>query len=370
MGTLAMIGAIAFDPAIRGILVVLVGSVVLMGSIYMIVSTNSGVRVGFLISASALCGWMFLMGSLWVIYGIGLVGRAPAWMVTDINLSRETPVEQVPELSKLPAENALPKAEELLDRYPLLHAIVLGSEGSDYTPATLTKLKTIVQPWVILDVAEVPDLVTKSKDQAGSVISGDSEVAGLLDGSPTALATEIRKQASALREEIEEPLNGWCLLTESDPWRGEAVASADGSLAAQKIFGDSTTSADYLVDDVFFWGGKIDCNPVEEKSMVSRTWDRVASVFEVKNPKLLGAVTLVKAQDVVVEPGGTPPPAAKEKGASTVTVVMLRNLGNKRFIPFMFALVNLLGFVLFTTMLHYRDKQAMAIRSAFTPSKN
>ena len=177
-------------------------------------------------------------------------------------------------------------------------------------------------------------------------------------------------QASALREEIEEPLNGWCLLTESDPRRGEAVASADGSLAAQKIFGDSTTSADYLVDDVFFWGGKIDCNPVEEKSMVSRTWDRVASVFEVKNPKLLGAVTLVKAQDVVVEPGGTPPPAAKEKGASTVTVVMLRNLGNKRFIPFMFALVNLLGFVLFTTMLHYRDKQAMAIRSAFTPSKN
>ena len=116
MGTLAMIGAIAFDPAIRGILVVLVGSVVLMGSIYMIVSTNSGVRVGFLISASALCGWMFLMGSLWVIYGIGLVGRAPAWMVTDINLSRETPVEKVPELSKLPAENALPAPVRMATR--------------------------------------------------------------------------------------------------------------------------------------------------------------------------------------------------------------------------------------------------------------
>ena len=46
MSGLAMIGAIAFDPTVRGILVVVVGTTVLMGSIFMILSTNSGVRVG------------------------------------------------------------------------------------------------------------------------------------------------------------------------------------------------------------------------------------------------------------------------------------------------------------------------------------
>jgi hypothetical protein len=90
MGGLALIGAIAFDPTIRGVLVVVVSTTVLLGSIFMILATNSGVRVGFLVAASGFFAWMFLMGSIWVIYGIGLKGRDPAWMPTDINYSRTT----------------------------------------------------------------------------------------------------------------------------------------------------------------------------------------------------------------------------------------------------------------------------------------
>ena len=48
---------------------------------------------------------------------------------------------------------------------------------------------------------------------------------------------------------------------------------------------------------------------------------------------------------------------------------MLRNLGNKRFIPFCVAIVALLGFAVFTTILHYRDKRAMELRAAFTGAK-
>ena len=54
MQTLA---AIAFDPAIRGVLVVATGVAVLIGSIYLIVSTNIGFRQGLLVTLACLAGW-------------------------------------------------------------------------------------------------------------------------------------------------------------------------------------------------------------------------------------------------------------------------------------------------------------------------
>ena len=40
------LGGIAWDPTVRGILVVLVGSSVLMGSTWLLVTTNVGARLG------------------------------------------------------------------------------------------------------------------------------------------------------------------------------------------------------------------------------------------------------------------------------------------------------------------------------------
>src|SRR5690606_22243927 len=49
---MSFLAAIQFDPHIRGVLVVLVGVVVLFGSVYLLVATNTGVRTGFLIAAA------------------------------------------------------------------------------------------------------------------------------------------------------------------------------------------------------------------------------------------------------------------------------------------------------------------------------
>lgn len=366
MGGLAMLSAIAFDPTVRGILVVVVGTTVLMGSIFMILSTNSGVRVGFLLAVTGLTGWMMLMGSVWVIYGIGLKGRDPAWMPTDINYSRTTDVPDVPELAKLPSEEDLPKAEDLLEKRPLLWALALGAEGSAYEPSSLTKLKTEIQPWVTVSNRNLYPVVQKARKQATAVLDEHPEVVALFDQGGDTLRNKVREESSALREEIEKPLGGWCLLTESDPRRGEAQASADAALTAAKAFGDPTSSASYIVEDVFFYGGKEPCNPITEKSELAQAGHRIWTALEVKNPKLLAAVTVMKAKQFPVVAGQAPPPATREEGASTTTVVMLRNLGNKRFIPFTFALVNFILFAIFVTILHYRDKQAMATRAAFS----
>jgi len=64
---------------LRGILTVIIGVVVLMGSVYFILSTNMGGRLAFLVSFASLAGWFFLMGAVWWTYGIGLKGPDPSW---------------------------------------------------------------------------------------------------------------------------------------------------------------------------------------------------------------------------------------------------------------------------------------------------
>lgn len=75
---LAML-AINWEPELRGVLTVIIGFTVLMGSVYMVLATNMGARLGFLVAFSGLMGWMALMGGIWWIYGIGYKGAAPEW---------------------------------------------------------------------------------------------------------------------------------------------------------------------------------------------------------------------------------------------------------------------------------------------------
>ncbi len=71
--------AIGWEPELRGLLTVVIGFVILMGSVYMIMATNMGSRLAFLVALTGLAGWMMLMGLVWWIYGIGLRGNDPTW---------------------------------------------------------------------------------------------------------------------------------------------------------------------------------------------------------------------------------------------------------------------------------------------------
>ena len=82
---LHVVAGIAWDPQIRGFLAVLVGVVVLMGSVYLLLGTNLGARLGFLVAISAIFGWCTLMGVTWWVYGnIGMLGETPHWEVEEI----------------------------------------------------------------------------------------------------------------------------------------------------------------------------------------------------------------------------------------------------------------------------------------------
>jgi len=87
------LAALRWDPQIRGGLIVLTAATILIGSVYLLLATNTGARVGFMIAAAALFGWWMVMGAVWVVFGIGIKGEEPSWKPLEVvsgDLSQST----------------------------------------------------------------------------------------------------------------------------------------------------------------------------------------------------------------------------------------------------------------------------------------
>ena len=134
------LAGIAWDPQIRGILSVLVGVVVLMGSVYLLLATNVASRLGFLLSLAAVFAWMTIHGTVWWIYppGTGPAGRPPSWEVKeivygdlsnsmlaeahDLDTSTLPPPEEVDELTPEQVQQLSDEHADELDEWSLLAA--------------------------------------------------------------------------------------------------------------------------------------------------------------------------------------------------------------------------------------------------------
>lgn len=81
---MSLLAVIAWDPQVRGAVIVLASIIILPGSVYMLLATNTGIKVGFLLAAAGLAGWMALMAVTWVVYGIGLKGDPAHWKVLEV----------------------------------------------------------------------------------------------------------------------------------------------------------------------------------------------------------------------------------------------------------------------------------------------
>ena len=76
-----VVAALSWNPQVKGALIVLVAVLILCGSVYFILATNTGARLGFLLAGAGLMGWIAILGVVWTVYGIGLKGTAPSWVV-------------------------------------------------------------------------------------------------------------------------------------------------------------------------------------------------------------------------------------------------------------------------------------------------
>jgi hypothetical protein len=153
--------SIAWDPGLRGVLVVATGVTVLMGSIYLVLGTNLGSRLGFLVTVAGLTGWLTLMGFVWCMYGIGYKGTATHWKVEEVLTS-----SSAKDLSaaKLAAAHDLSKWTELPADSPARGEAAAAATAAVAPPAG-------VDSRVKLFTADTDFLVTDAYTKGGKKIS-------------------------------------------------------------------------------------------------------------------------------------------------------------------------------------------------------
>jgi hypothetical protein len=365
MQMINLIAGLAWDPEIRGFMAVLTGIVVLMGSVWLILSTNSGTRLGTLISGAGFFGWMAIMGSVWWIYGIGYAGDRPVFEELEIvesDLGGAHLDFAANDTAETLASEGLPVAYELvIDAHAAAVAEygegVFGPDWESLVPAA--------------DRARVTEVRTAWADFGA--VTADSMTAdmieGLTDAEIVALAAEedAKNQATTLSElaavapsivPAELPqLGDWRLLSTAE--MGEAQASAIAMLleSGDYDFGGQT---EFKILNGYASGGK-DGLP-DDPSRWDRVYTQFRSALTIKHPT---GYALIQVQAVTEEsldnlPGTAPKRPVVDENEPVVSVVMIRNLGNLRQLPAMVTIGSLLIFLAFCYMLHERDKVAMA----------
>lgn len=284
------LAGIAWDPQIRGILSVLVGVVVLMGSVYLLLATNVAHRLGFLLALAAIFGWMTIHGLVWLIYppGSGPAGRGPSWEVQEIVYG---------DLS----ESMLDKAH--------------GVDTSTLPPS-----------------AEVDELTPE--------------------------------EVEAISDEHADDLDGWSLLDASDASRGEAQTAVDAVLAEGIVPGfEEATNRVYTY--TFETGGKPER---ESDSVVDRVKNRIGNTLRITHPPHYAIVQMQPATVEEAAPGEPPNQPEIVEGSQPVSVVLIRDIGERRMPATLIFLGSGLIFGLLCVMLHQRDRRVAEHRSAPLPA--
>jgi hypothetical protein len=296
------LGGLAWDPHYRGALTVITAVAILMGSIYLILYTNVGARLGFLVALGGLFGWMTILGLTWWLAppAIGPRGTLPEWQPVEI-------VYGDPSTAGNEAASDLPNA-----------CFSTTSAGCEQLSETDSFVDDVI--------AANPDLVEELNE--GATLSD----AAVLD--PDVVA------------DLE--LEGWHVVSNADA--GEAQAVAGGLLVEDGVFEDPT---DFKVLDTFEIGGKPER---DDDDMVSRVAYKFSSAARLRHPI---KYSVVQVQPVITQeavPGEPPPLPEVDPNAQVISIVMVRELGNRRVPPAMVTIASAILLGVTAYALHRRDK--------------
>ena len=132
-----LLGALTWEPQIKGGLYVLLAVLILPGSVYLILATDTGARLGFQLAAAGLAGFMVIIGAVWWVYGIGPQGPTPIWEAVtvvsgDPTQSRQGQLQDFPEAwDKLEITDP-----EVADAQPVVDGDLTGEEGGLFQSPT------------------------------------------------------------------------------------------------------------------------------------------------------------------------------------------------------------------------------------------
>lgn len=349
MEAVDLIAGLAWDPEIRGFLAVLTGVVVLMGSVWLLLATNSGIRLGTLIALAGFFGWMAIMAAIWWIYGIGYRGDAPRWEQVEIveGFSGEG------HLSFAALDEAELLRSELL---PTAHDLVVDAYaelGSVTDPELRAEIEVANVEFGVVTVADLTADQTEGLTSQEQAALAEEEYAK----NRAATLSELAAVAPKLINQNDGSLGGWTLLSTAQA--GEAQASAIAMLLDSGDFSFSSQN-EFKILDSFTIGGKRGLP--SDPSRWDRIETQIRTALTLKHPTRYGIVQMqaVLPESIDNLPGQVPKRPIADPDEPVVSVVMIRNLGNLRLVPALVTLGSLLIFLALCYMLHERDKVVMA----------
>lgn len=299
-----LLGALTWSPGFKGLLTVAVAVAILCGSAALILGTNSGARLGFLIALTGLFGWFLVMGIVWSIYGIGYKGPAPSWNLVEV-------VDGSPAASRVPVADSLPLPTDLPD--PVAERDASKALTKEFPPTAKDPV--------------IGDLVTFDP---------------------------------ALRDAINDQVAPWKILETSNKYTGETQSVVGEVLGpdGQAIF---ASASDYIVLDSFVTGGKTGRT---DNSTIGRIKYKFTSAVEFNNQPLRAAVQLQPVVPQETKDGQAPPLPVANSDAPFYTVILERDRGALRLPAISFTIFSGLVFAVTANMLHRRDKLVARQRAA------
>lgn len=299
------IDGLNFSIFMRGLLVVAVGVAVLMGSIFLILATNSGFRTGLFLALTGLFGWMFIMGAIWWIYGIGYQGRLPTWHVIEMNRG---------DLTAAQFDGAAELGQGLLTL----------EEGAT------TPTDGLVKVFADAEAAATPPKV------AGWT--------GML------LSNRSRGEAQAAVDAF--------LLARQEFTAGSYVPVAAFEIGGKEKKDPTDVCKPRIINAT--WGG---C-PARawhrvKIALTPRHPPHYAAIL----------VQAATPQSLNVRPGEAPPLKEIDEAQPLYTVIMVRDLGSKRVPPANITIGSGIIFFALAWRLHERDKQETAARAAYAAAR-
>lgn len=302
-----LLAAFTWAPGFKGFLTVAIAVIILCGSVFLIMATNSGPRLGFLTALTGLFGWFVIMGLVWSMYGIGYKGPAPTWKVVD-SIQGEPSLGDVEtaEALPLPGDGRLPEAAE-------------AREANDELVAAFPEDQK---------APTLGDLVTIDTDLADS---------------------------------INEEVAPWKILATSNKYTGELQSVVSEHLGPNGTNQFPNSAAGYVVIDSFVTGGK---KGRTDNSTIGRIKYKFTSAVEFDNPPFLAAVQLQPVVPQVTKDGQAPPTPVADADAPITTVILERDRGALRLPSISFTIFSSIVFAVLASSLHRRDKVAAHQRAA------
>ena len=126
----ALLGGITWDPQIRGFAIVITAVLILPGSVYLLLATNMGARLGFLLAIAGMTGWIGTMAVIWMVYGIGLKGRDPSWKPREV-ITGQLSASTVGAVGGFPKgwKQLPPESPELADAQAAVDKLIVKPSG-------------------------------------------------------------------------------------------------------------------------------------------------------------------------------------------------------------------------------------------------